>query len=217
MKQTPEPNSRTQPDAFPASPSVASPLLTSIFRGVARGASFLYRAATKIDAEVARILAARSLRTEGRSQGLSLIGSGAILVCSFAPVVNVPVVGAVTYFSANSEFARVIGILLVVLGIASLSLALIERYVWLYPIGFCALSIAIGALVSCKLYLAGAVSAPSSGLFDYFTQSASKGLVEHSSISFGFPLLIYGAVLVILAALVRPRGAEFVKSESPPD
>ena len=202
MNQTPEPDFRTQPETTPASPSVPSSLLTSILRGVAHGVSFLYRAATKIDVEMASILAARSLRTEGRSQGLSLIGSGAILVCSFAPVVNVPVVGAVTYFSANSEFARIIGVLLVALGIASLSLALIERYVWLYPIGLCALSIAIGTLVSCRWYLARAVTAPSSGLFDYFTQSASKGLVEHSSISFGFPLLIYGAVLVILAALV---------------
>jgi len=164
-----------------------------------------------------RILKAQNLRTEGRSQGLSLIGSGAILVCSFAPVVNVPVVGAVTYFNANSELARAMGVLLVVLGIASLSFALLERYVWLYPIGFCALSIAIGTLVTYQWYLAQAVSAQSSGLFDYFTQSASKGLAGRSSLSFGFPLLIYGAVLVMLAALMRPRMAEGVNPELPPD
>jgi hypothetical protein len=34
--------------------------------------------------------------------------------------------------------------------------------------------------------------------------------------SFGLPLLIYGAVLVVLAALVRPREVAAVNPESPP-
>jgi hypothetical protein len=214
---TPEPGFVGQPATSNAAPSGASSLPVSIFRGFARGASLVYRAAKHIDAAMGRALEAQNLRTEGRSQGLSLIGSGAILICSFAPVVNVPVIGAVTYFSANNEFARVAGVLLVIIGIASLSLALLERYLWLYPIGLCALSIAIGTLVSYKWYLAQIASTQSSGLFDYFTQSASKGLTGRSSLSFGFPLLIYGAVLVIIAALMRPRAARAVSPELQPD
>ena len=201
------------------SASVATPRLVSTLRGFARGASLLYRAGKRIDDGMGRILEARSLKTERRSYALSLIGSGAILISAFAPILNVPVVGAVTYFNGNSQFALVIGVLLIVLGIASLIFALIEKYAWLYPIGFCALLIAIGTLVSWKWYLARAASAPSapaSGLLDYFTQSASKGLVGRSSLSFGFPLLIYGAVLVMLAALVRPRELAAVNPESPP-
>ena len=161
----------------------------------------------------------RSLSTEGKSQALSLIGSGAILISAFSPISNVPVVGAVTYFNGNSEFALAIGLLLVSLGIGSLGFALIEKYVWLYPIGFCALLIAIGTLLSWKWNLARAASAPSapaSGVFDYFSRSASKGLIEHSSLSFGIVLLIYRAVLLTLAALIRPRRLAAVNPESPP-
>ena len=218
MNQTkPEPDFPVQPATSNAAPSGASPLPVLIVRGFARGASLVYRAAKNIDAAMGRMLEAQNLRTEGRSQGLSLIGSAAILVCSFAPVVNVPVIGAVTYFSANNEFARVAGIILVITGIASLSLAFLESYVWLYAIGLCALSIAIGTLASYKWYLAQVASTQSSGLFDYFTQSASKGLTGRSSLSFGFPLLIYGAVLVIIAALMRPRTARAVNPELQPD
>ena len=214
---TPEPDLSGQSATSNASSSGVSSLPFSIVRGFARGASLLYRGAKNVDAAMGMILSARNLRTEGRSQGLSLIGSGAILVCSFAPIVNVPVIGAVTYFSADSEFARGAGVLLVIIGIASLSLALLESYVWLYAIGLCALSIAIGTLVSYKWYLAKVAGAQSSGLFDYFTQSASKGLTGRSSLSFGFPLLIYGAVLVIIAALMRPRTARAVNPELQPD
>ncbi len=183
------------------------------------GAAKLWYAGRRIDGEMGRILAARSLKTDGKCQALSLIGSGAILISAFAPILNVPVVGAVTYFNGNSEFALVIGVLLVILGIGSLVFALIEKYAWLYAVGFCALSIALGTLVTWKWYVARATSAPSaaaSGVFDYFTRSASKGLVERSSLSFGFPLLIYGAVLVILTALMRPRPLASVNLESPP-
>ena len=217
VEQTPDPEFSTRGDMSTSSSSNAAALLISTLRGCARGAGFLFRSGRSVDEAMGRILEARNLRTQGRSQALSLIGSGAILIAAFAPLMNVPVVGAVTYFSANSELARAVGVLLVVLGILSLSFALIERYVWLYPIGFCALSIAIGTLVSYKSYLAQAVSAQSAGLFDYFTQSASKGLAGRSSLSFGFPLLIYGAVLVMLAALMRPRAAEAVDLELPPD
>jgi hypothetical protein len=183
------------------------------------GAAKLCYAGRRIDDEMGRILEARSLKTEGKCQALSLIGSGAILISAFAPILNVPVVGAVTYFNGNSEFALVIGVLLVILGIGSLVFALIEKYAWLYAVGFCALSIALGTLVSWKWYVARATSASSaapSGVIDYFTRSASKGLVERSSLSFGFPLLIYGAVLVILTALMRPRPLASVNLESPP-
>jgi len=214
---TPEEDFPRQSAASNPAPSRATSLPVSIVRGLVRGASLIYRAAKDTDAAMGRMLAAQNLRTEGRSQGLSLIGSGAILVCSFAPIVNVPVIGAVTYFSANSDFARVAGVLLVIVGIASLSLALLEKYIWLYPIGLCALSIAIGTLVSYQWYLAQVAGARSSGLFDYFTQSASKGLTGRSSLSFGLPLLIYGAVLVTIAALLRPRTALAVSPELQPD
>lgn len=220
MERTPKLDSRDQPSP-PAPPaSGATSFLVSAVRGVAGGISLLYKAGRKFDGRIGRVVEERSLRTEGKSQALSLIGSGAILISAFSPVGNVPIVGAVTYFSANSEFALVIGFLLISLGIGSLSFALIEKYAWLYPIGFCALLIAIGTLVSWKWNLArasGLPSAPPSGVFDYFTRSASKGLVEHSSLSFGIVLLTYGAILVMLAALVRPRHFGAVNPESPPD
>jgi len=191
--------------------------LASLLRGFERIAWSAYRVAKWIDTEMGRILEVGRLRTHSKSQALSLIGSGAIIVCSFAPVVNAPVVGAVTYFNANSDLARSGGILLVILGLVSLSVALIERYVWLYLVGFCALSISFSTLLSWKWYLARPGDTPSAGLFDYFTQSASKEIAGRSSLSFGFLLLIYGAVLVMLAALLRPRAADALTLESLPD
>ena len=88
----------------------------------------------------------------------------------------------------------------------------------LYATGLCALLIAIGTLISLKWYLAHATKAsstPAAGVFDYLTQSASRGLAGRASLSFGFPLLIYGVVLVILAAVLRPRRMA-VDAEWPP-
>ena len=110
------------------SSSDAAALLISTLRGCARGAAFLFRSGRSIDDAMGRILEARNLRTQGRSQALSLIGSGAILIAAFAPLMNVPVVGAVTYFNGDSPFAIATGVLLIVLGIASLTFALIEKY-----------------------------------------------------------------------------------------
>ena len=183
-------------------------ILTSTLRNCARAASFIYRAGGSVDDAMARIIEVRGLRTQGRSQALSLIGSGAILIAVFAPIANVPVLGAVTYFNGESKFAIAIGVLALAIGISSLTFALIEKYAWLYGIGFCSLAISIGTLAGWKWYLARTTSEPSAppaGLLDYFTHSASKELVGRSSLGFGPPLLIYGAVLVILAALVRPR------------
>jgi hypothetical protein len=38
---------------------------------------------------------------------IRLIGSGAILISAFAPILNVPVVGAVTYFNGNSDSSKI--------------------------------------------------------------------------------------------------------------
>lgn len=220
MEQRPDPDFRARHDTATISISVVTGFLVSTSRSLARGAAFLYRVAKGLDRAMGRILEARQLQNERRSDALSLVGSGAILISAFAPILNVPVVGSVSYFNGNSDFAVVIGILLIVLGTASLIFALIEKYLWLYAIGFCALVIAIGTFASWRWYLARAGSASSAaggGLLDYFTQSASKGLVGRSNLSFGFPLLIYGAVLVTLAALMRPRAAAGVNPELPRD
>jgi hypothetical protein len=74
MKQTQEPDFRAHPASSSASSSIAFSLPASMARGFACGASLVYRVAKEIDAEVGRNLKARNLRTEGRSQGLSLIG-----------------------------------------------------------------------------------------------------------------------------------------------
>jgi hypothetical protein len=103
----PELDSRGQLDTPAVSASVAISLLVSAVRGFALGASFLCRAGKKIDDQMGRIVEARSLKTEGKSQALSLIGSGAILISAFAPISNVPIVGAVTYFNGNSEVSLV--------------------------------------------------------------------------------------------------------------
>jgi len=218
MQQTPETKPDSQSETSAGAASMVVQLLVSTLRGLMRGAGFLGRTGHSLDQAMGKYLDARHLKTADKSPALALIGSGAILVAAFAPILNVPVVGAVTYFNGDSRLALVIGMLLVAFGIASLLFALVEKYLWLYPIGFCVVLIAIGTLLSWKWYqthVGTTPSAPPSGLLDYFTQSASKGIVERSSMSFGLPLLIYGAVLVMLAALIRPREVAAVNPESP--
>jgi len=212
-----EADARGEPAA--TSSSNAAAWLAAALRGCVRGGAFIFRLALSLDAAMGKTLAARGLKTQSKTQALSLIGSGAILIAAFAPLMNVPVVGAVTYFNGDSQIAIVTGVAIIVLGIASLIFALIENYWWLYPTGLSAMLIAIGTVVGWKWYLARASNSPSrpaNGLLDYFTQSASKGLVGHSSLSFGLPLLIYGAVLVMIAALLRPREDATFNSESQP-
>ena len=222
MEQTPEMKSSSQPESPAGGTSAIMPIAASILRGLMRGAFFLGRGGRRLDDAMGKYLEAQHLRTEAKCRALALIGSGAMLIAAFAPILNVPVVGAVTYFNGDSQLAVMGGLLLVSLGIAALMFALIEKYLWLYPIGFAAVLIAIGTLLSWKWYqthVRTASSAPPVGLLDYFTQSASKGIVGRSSLSFGLPLLIYGAVLVMLAALLRPRAVAPInlKSESPPN
>ena|ERR1700683_895531 len=218
MAQMPDPESPARGEMPTASNSDAAAWLAWALRGCARSAVFLFRLAGSVDAAMGETLQARVLKTQSKSQSLSLIGSGAILIAAFAPLMNVPVVGAVTYFNGDSQVAIASGLAIVILGVASLIFALIEKYSWLYAVGFSSMLIAIGTIVSWKVYLARASNSPSppaNGILDYFTQSASKGLVGHSSLSFGLPLLIYGAVLVMIAALLRPREVATLSSESP--
>ena len=111
------------------------------------------------------------------------------------------------------------GVLLVAFGIAALMFALSRNIRGFIRLGSAVVLIAIGTLLSWKWYqthVSTAPSAPPVGLLDYFTQSASKGIVGRSSMSFGLPLLIYGAVLLMLAALLRPRAVAPINPESPP-
>jgi hypothetical protein len=223
MEQTPETKSASEPESPAGATSAFVPMAASILRGLMRGAFFLGRGGIRLDDAMGKYLEAQHLKTEAKSRALALIGSGGILIAAFAPILNVPVVGAVTYFNGDSQLAVMGGLLLVILGIAALMFALVEKYLWLYPIGFSTVLIAIGTLLSWKWYqthVRTASNAPPVGLLDYFTQSASKGIVGRSSLSFGLPLLIYGAVLVILAALLRPRALASINPgspESPPD
>jgi hypothetical protein len=220
MEQTPDRNPTSPPTSPAGADSTVIPVVASILRTLMRGAFFLGRASSGLDDAMGKYLEARHLGTEGKSRALALIGSGAILIAPFAPILNVPVVGGVTYFNGDSELALIGGVLLVALGIAALMFALVEKYRWLYAIGFAAVIIAFGTLLSWKWYqthVSTTPNAPPVGLLDYFTQSASKGIVGRSSLSFGLPLLIYGAMLVMLAALLRPRVLVPIKSpESPP-
>jgi hypothetical protein len=219
MAQMPDPESSARGETPAPSGSDAAAWLASAIRGCARGGAGLLHFAASVDSAMGRMLVARDLRTHSKSQSLSLIGSGAILIAAFAPLMNVPVVGAVTYFNGDSQIAIATGLAIIVLGVASLICALIEKYSWLYGIGFSSMLIALGTIVSWKWYLARASNSPSppaNGILDYFTQSASKGLAGHSSLSFGLPLLIYGAVLVMLAALLRPREVVPLNSELQP-
>ena len=208
MEQTPETKSASHPENAAGATSAVIPVAASILRDLMRGALFLRRGGSRLDDAMGKYLEAQHLRTEAKSRALALIGSGGILIAAFSPILNVPVVGALTYFNGDSALAVAGGALLIALGIAALIFALIEKYVWLYPIGLAAILIAIGTLMSWKWYqthVRTAPSAPPVGLLDYFTQSASKGIIGRSSLSFGLPLLIYGATLMMLAALLRPR------------
>ena len=86
MEQTPDPGLPTREDRSTTSSTDATALLISMLRGFAQGAAFLYRWAGSLDAAMGRIIEARNVRTQNRSQALSLIGSGAILISAFAPL-----------------------------------------------------------------------------------------------------------------------------------
>src|ERR1700683_1042344 len=152
MAQMPDPESPARGEMPTASNSDAAAWLAWALRGCARSAVFLFRLAGSVDAAMGETLQARVLKTQSKSQSLSLIGSGGILIAAFAPFLNVPVVGAVTYFNGDSKRAVMGGLLCVVLGIAARMFALVEKYLWLYPIGFSTVLIAIGPLLSWKWY-----------------------------------------------------------------
>ena len=203
MKESPDSDSQGRSNFVDGGSS--SSLFWRGLRYALGGASFVMRVGREIDTEIGKTLTRGGYGTRAKSQALSLIGSGGILVCALAPIMNVPVVGAVNYFNVNSEVAWSVGVLLIILGFTSLSVALLEKYAWLYAVGFVAFLIALGTLLACKLYVAKSAGEPSVGFVEYFTQSASKEIAERSSLSFGVLLLIYGAVIVILAAVLRPR------------
>ena len=113
MELTPQPKLGSQPESSASAASTVIPVAASIMRGLMRVAFFLGRVGSSLDDAMGKYLEARHLRREGKSRALSLIGSGAILIAAFAPILNVPVIGAVTYFNGDSELAVVGGVLLV--------------------------------------------------------------------------------------------------------
>ena len=137
-------------------------------------------------------------------QLIGLIGSIALFVGVFAPIVSIPIMGNINYFQ-NGEGD---GTIVLFLAAISTILVLTKHYMGLWFTGFGSLSIMLFTFVNFRSNLAQSKmdmeseleGNPFSGLADLAMQSVQ--------LQWGWALLVVGAVLVISCAGMKDESQE---------
>lgn len=120
-----------------------------------------------------------------KRQVMGLVGSAALFVGVFAPLVNLPLLGSMNYL----QYIEIGGIFLIILAITSLILTLRRDYGGLWITGLISL---------------GMVALP---FIDFQVRKSQPGssawLLQFVQFTWGWALLLVGAILVIAAAAVK--------------
>ena len=135
------------------------------------------------------------------NQVLGLIGSAMLLLGVFMPIISVPIFGSINYFR-NGEGD---GVFVLVLGLASILLVLLNKYQWLFLTGIGALGVMAFTFVNVYSKLAEAKSSASRDLAGNPFKGLADAAIESIQFEWGWGVLVLGAILLIAAAIVEPK------------
>lgn len=132
-----------------------------------------------------------------KSQFLGLLGSLLLIGGVFAPVINYPVLGDLTFLKSGTRG----GYALIAVGVVALILALIRQTRWLWLPGLAALALLVLRFFRMQSGMSKALASIQAAGAD----STRAGAVVSGSIHFqwGWIVLLLGSVLIIAAGAIH--------------
>jgi hypothetical protein len=134
-------------------------------------------------------------------QMVGFVGSFILFIGVFAPIVSVPVVGDTSYFQGSGRY----GYIMLALAILSGVLLIFRWYggLWLSGLG------SLGILALTFFHFETRATAMDSDMVSYIKSIPSllgEGPVDSVQLQWGWVLLLVGAGLVLIAAVIRDGG-----------
>ena len=151
---------------------------------------------------------------------LGLIGSVALILGVFAPILSLPIVGSANYFSNGSGD----GTIVLLVALISLLLTLRRRYEWLLTTGIASLAMLLFTFLNVRMRISAMNAEAESTLAGNPFRGLADVAIQSVQIQWGWIVLVIGSVLLIVAAARRnqpvqnlrkcPFCAELILSEA---
>jgi hypothetical protein len=133
-------------------------------------------------------------------QTIGLIGSLLLFVGAFAPIVSVPILGNMNYFQNGKGDGTVI----VVLAALSLVAVLARAYSFLWITGLGAFGVLAFTFINFQSKMSDAKNQMESQLAGNPFRGLADAAMQSVQLQWGWAVLVVGAVLVLVAAGMRP-------------
>jgi hypothetical protein len=132
---------------------------------------------------------------------LGILGSVVLFLGVFAPIVRVPIVGALNYFQNGKGD----GVIVLILALASLVLALTNRYKWLWLTGVGVLATLAVTFLVFQHRMAQARSQMDTDLENNMFRGLAEIAMQSVQLEWGWAVLIVGGACLLSSAGVGGR------------
>jgi hypothetical protein len=158
----------------------------------------LQRSTSILDQPVTVMPSTTSMFASTAKQILGIVGAFALGAGVFAPLVKLPIVGAINYFGSG----RADGVFILLLAIVSLVAVMLRRYVVLWGTAGISITILLFLLHVFNNKMRE-VSNEAQAEQDEFLQGLGKVMAETVQIQWGWGLMLAGAILLLMTAAIR--------------
>lgn len=135
-------------------------------------------------------------------QIMGLIGVFLLILGVFTPIVRLPIVGDMNYFQNGQGD----GVFVLILAVASLAPLFLHRYQWLWITGLLALTLIGSTLLQFIWVIAQLRQTVTEETADNLFAGLADLLVDAVQIQWGWVLLVTGAILVLVTAVIGRQG-----------
>ncbi len=132
-------------------------------------------------------------------QTIALIAGVLLILGPFCPIVSFPIVGDITYFNNGKGD----GTIVVVMGLATMGLAMMRRYLLLWLTGIASIGMAAFTFVQLRQRIGELNDKVSDNLKGNPFRGLADVAVQSVQIKWGLAVVVVGAVLAVAAAGMR--------------
>lgn len=144
-------------------------------------------------------------RTSDRKQLFGVVGSTLLFFGVFTPIISAPIVGDINYFQNGKGD----GVIILVLALVSIALVLVKKYSGLWITGGASLAVMMFTFVNFQVRISGMKDEMESKLAGNPFRGFADVAMQSIQIQWGWAVLVIGAVLLIAAAAISRRPANF--------
>ena len=133
-------------------------------------------------------------------QTVGLLGSLLLFLGVFAPIVSAPIIGSQNYFQNGSGD----GVLIAILALFSVLAVFTRRFRALWWTGLASLALLVFTFVTFQMRLSQLKQQMNTELADNPFKGLAAVAVQSVQLQWGWAVLVVGAVLVLMAAAMKP-------------